>query len=104
MRFTSLYCGITFICSFRVSYSCKSFEYGLGYNSGGKFLNALYNEALGRCKLQRTDTTNHQLRPCYFDYYEKKPLVSAGPDVSFPNMVFLGTVVFFSVAMLNTNS
>ena len=67
-RFKTFY----FICS------CKSLEYGLGYSSSGKFTNSLYKQGLGQCKLRSVEAPTDDLKSCYFDYYQKKPVVSAG--------------------------
>lgn len=63
---------------FYLTCSCKSFEYGLGYNSSSRFLSTLYKQGLGQCKLRSVDATTNEMKSCYYDYYEKKPPTSAG--------------------------
>ena len=52
-------------------FSCKSFEYGHGYNSKGVFKDDLFFKKLGQCKLRREDTESHKLKSCAYNYYEK---------------------------------
>lgn len=82
----------------RESSSCKSLEYGLGYSSRGKFANSLKKQGLGQCKLRSVDATTEELKSCYYDYYEKKPPVSAGSGGLLSNMaLFIMLVLFISL-------
>ncbi|KAJ7351097.1 hypothetical protein OS493_036787 [Desmophyllum pertusum] len=90
----SLHVNVTLefcVAKCRESSSCKSFGYGLGYGSRGTLVNSLHLQGLGQCKIQTMDTKHNQLKSCYYDYYEKKAPVSAGSQVSSPNMVLFGT-------------
>ncbi|KAL9976636.1 hypothetical protein ACROYT_G013958 [Oculina patagonica] len=92
----SLYVNVTLeycAAKCRESSSCKSFEYGLGYISSGTFLNTLYKQGLGQCKIESVDTSHNKLTSCYYDYYEKKPPVSAGSQGSLSNMALFGTLL-----------
>ncbi|CAH3023105.1 unnamed protein product [Porites evermanni] len=70
--------------------SCKSFEYGLGYNSSGTFVNTLHIKSLGLCKLQHASVSHQPLNDCPYDYYEKKPPVSSSSDVFLSKALFTG--------------
>jgi len=78
---------------FYLTCSCKSFEYGLGYNSSSGFLNTLYKQGLGQCKLRSVDATANELKSCYYDYYEKKPSTSAGSRELLSNMALFTMLV-----------
>lgn len=81
----------------RESSSCKSLEYGLGYSTSGKFVNSLYKDGLGQCKLQSVDATTEELKSCYYDYYEKKPPVSAGSRGLLSNMALFTMMVLLTL-------
>ncbi|XP_022805794.1 uncharacterized protein LOC111342934 [Stylophora pistillata] len=77
----------------RENLSCKSFEYGLGYEENGTFVNSLHKHGLGICKMQRLDATERTLNACYYDYYEKRT-VSAGSISSLPCKALIRTLAF----------
>lgn len=81
----------------RESSGCKSLEYGVGYSSGGRFVNTLYKQGLGQCKLRAVDATTNELRSCYYDYYEKKPPVSAGSRGHLSNMALFTVLVLVTL-------
>ena len=87
LHFTDSQLTLYWICS------CKSLEYGLGYNSSGRFVNTLYKQGLGQCKLRTVDVTTNELKSCYYDYYEKKPPVSAGSRRVLSNMALFAMLV-----------
>ena len=72
-------------------------EYGLGYSTSGKFVNSLYKDGLGQCKLQSVDATTDELKSCYYDYYEKKPPVSAGSRGLLSNMALFTMMVLLTL-------
>ena len=90
---------------FKTSYficSCKSLEYGLGYSSSGKFANSLYKQGLGQCKLRSVDAPTEDLKSCYYDYYQKKPLVSAGSRGLLSKMALFTMLVLLTLAQRQT--
>lgn len=83
----------------RSNSSCRSFEYGFGYSSSGRYDKTLHQSQRGQCKLLSTDTTNNKLTLCSYDYYEKRRSAYARSDPFAPSMLFLGTLVLLSLTL-----
>ncbi|XP_020622257.1 uncharacterized protein LOC110059879 [Orbicella faveolata] len=69
--------------------SCKSFEYGHGYNSQGEFQNNLFIKELGQCKLKSVNRKSYKLKSCGFNYYEKNEDSPPGSRAVMLNSVLL---------------
>ena len=77
-------------------YSCKSFEYGRGYNSTGEFQSDLYMKGVGQCKLRSGNQKSYKLKSCVYDYYEKKVSSEGRSAVIVPYAFLLSLSVVLS--------
>lgn len=80
--------------------SCKSFEYGHGYNSQGEFQNDLFIREVGQCKLKSVNRKSYKLKPCSYNYYEKTEADDETTDASSTpgnTAVMLNSALFLSL-------
>ena len=78
--------------------SCKSFEYGHGYNSQGEFQNDLFIKEIGQCKLKGFNRKSYKLKSCTYNYYER--IEDAPPGSTTESSPTGSTAVMFNSALL----
>ena len=69
-------------------FSCKSFDYGRGYNTHGSFQSDLYTKDVGQCKRWSVGKSKYGIKSCPFDYFEKEE-ASTGSVTTVARLIIL---------------
>ena len=70
-------------------FSCKSFDYGRGYNKLGSFQSDLYTKDVGQCKRWSVGKSKYGIKSCPFDYFEKEETSRGSMTVTVAQFVIL---------------
>ncbi|KAM7434693.1 Jag1p [Porites harrisoni] len=69
--------------------SCKSFDYGRGYNKHGSFQSDLYTKDVGQCKRWSVGKSKYGIKSCPFDYFEKEETSRGSMTVTVAQFIIL---------------